>query len=73
MHYSISINCHQRLPSSEVRLGIIARVGPIRLIRQLEGLVQELEALQELQGQLEESQSEERQEGEVADLEGDSI
>ena len=48
-------------------------MGPIKLIKQLEGLVQELEALQELQGQLEESQSEECQEGEVADLEGDSI
>lgn len=48
-------------------------MGPIRLIRQLEGLVQELEALQELQGQLEESQSEECLEVVVADLEGDSI
>ena len=48
-------------------------MGPIRLIRQLGGLVQELEALQEPRDQLEESQSEECQEVEVADLEGDSI
>ncbi len=45
-------------------------MGPIRLIRQLERLVQELEALQELQGQLEESQSEECPEVKEADLEG---